>query len=118
MCFLYITNFSQKAITSGSNLIEVPLLSNTDVHSILDGWLSVRKRCLTDQQKQLVFKAFEKCPTPLFLKVNCFYREVNDNLLIVLKIVSSCSFLVRRYNLYMAMVIFLKKKKHAFEVEM
>ncbi|XP_060597775.1 NACHT domain- and WD repeat-containing protein 1-like [Ruditapes philippinarum] len=60
----------QSEITAPENLIHVPVLETTDVKSILDKWLEMRNRKLTDEQTQMILKGFEKCPTPLFLKLS------------------------------------------------
>lgn len=49
--------------------IEVPSLTKETGHQILDAWFEACSRTLTDEQRELVMSAFEKCPQPLFLKL-------------------------------------------------
>ncbi|XP_053376600.1 NACHT domain- and WD repeat-containing protein 1-like [Mercenaria mercenaria] len=60
----------QASITNVQNFVEVPVLEKSDVRTILDNWLQMRKRKLTDKQMQVILKAFDQCPTPLFLKLS------------------------------------------------
>ena len=57
-------------IKTKENFMPVPRLPQTDVKGIIDKWLSLKHRKLTDEQKNLVFSAFSKCPIPLFLKLS------------------------------------------------
>lgn len=36
----------------------------------MDHWLKRKERCLTQKQLDIVLKAFEKCPLPLYLKMS------------------------------------------------
>ena len=49
--------------------IEMPPVPKSTGLQIMDGWLKLRNRTLTEEQKQLVSQAFENCPQPLFLKI-------------------------------------------------
>ncbi|XP_071093648.1 NACHT domain- and WD repeat-containing protein 1-like [Haliotis cracherodii] len=52
------------------SFLEVPQLADKDVEGILTKWLNVSHRDLTEQQRQVVLGAFQKCPLPLFLKLS------------------------------------------------
>lgn len=60
-------------IKTEENLVEVPVLDQNDVGTILSNWLKMRERRLTDKQMAVILQAFDKCPTPLFLKVRELY---------------------------------------------
>eukprot|EP00049_Salpingoeca_infusionum_P027758 m.34089 g.34089 ORF g.34089 m.34089 type:complete len:1644 (+) comp9734_c0_seq1:164-5095(+) len=48
---------------------QVAKVETSDAAAIIDAWLSIAKRTLQPAQRELVLTAFEKCPTPLFLKL-------------------------------------------------
>lgn len=56
--------------------IEVPSLTKETGHQILDAWLEGSNRTLTEEQREVVMKAFSQCPQPLFLKL--IYTEASQ----------------------------------------
>ena len=60
----------QTVVKTQANYLSIPRLPQDDVRGILDKWLSLKHRKLTDDQKKIVFSAFTKCPIPLFLKLS------------------------------------------------
>ena len=60
----------QALYTSNQHFLDVPKLPDSDVSGILDKWLEIGGRKLTDVQRQKVMDAFQKCPLPLFLKLS------------------------------------------------
>ena len=59
----------QTMLEDPSLFLDVPQLSAQDVHGILETWLNLENRTLTEQQMKVVETAFDHCPLPLFLKV-------------------------------------------------
>ncbi|RUS77155.1 hypothetical protein EGW08_015078, partial [Elysia chlorotica] len=51
------------------SFLEVPRLQDDCGLKMMDLWLSQAERTLTDDQRNLLVKAFSKCPYPLFLKL-------------------------------------------------
>ena len=49
---------------------EVPKIPVNEAELILEGWLSSSRRTLIPAQKEVVLKAFQECPLPLFLKLS------------------------------------------------
>ncbi|XP_072034434.1 NACHT domain- and WD repeat-containing protein 1-like [Amphiura filiformis] len=49
--------------------IEMPPIPKETGLQIMEGWLKLRNRTLTEEQKCIVSKAFQRCPQPLFLKI-------------------------------------------------
>ncbi|XP_071093650.1 NACHT and WD repeat domain-containing protein 2-like [Haliotis cracherodii] len=60
----------QEMYSERNNFLKVPKLADKDVEGILTKWLNVSHRDLTEQQRQVVLGAFQKCPLPLFLKLS------------------------------------------------
>ncbi|XP_046559418.1 NACHT and WD repeat domain-containing protein 2-like [Haliotis rubra] len=60
----------QEMYSERDNFLKVPKLADKDVEGILTKWLDVGRRDLTEQQRQTVLGAFQKCPLPLFLKLS------------------------------------------------
>ncbi|XP_067662735.1 NACHT and WD repeat domain-containing protein 2-like [Haliotis asinina] len=60
----------QEMYSHRNNFLEVPKLADRDVKGILSKWLTASHRALTEQQRQTVLEAFQKCPLPLFLKLS------------------------------------------------
>ncbi|KAK3583746.1 hypothetical protein CHS0354_022778 [Potamilus streckersoni] len=56
-------------VAASENFLDVPNLQEADVISIIDTWLSFKKRTLTESQRNLVKERFNTCPSPLFLKL-------------------------------------------------
>ena len=57
-------------VKTEANFLSIPRLPQNDVRGILDKWLSLKHRKLTEDQKKIVFATFSKCPIPLFLKLS------------------------------------------------
>ena len=60
----------QTLVKTKDNFLSIPRLPQDDVRGILDKWLTLKHRKLTEEQKKIVFTAFSKCPIPLFLKLS------------------------------------------------
>ncbi|XP_046337848.2 NACHT domain- and WD repeat-containing protein 1-like isoform X2 [Haliotis rufescens] len=60
----------QEMYSERNNFLKVPKLADNDVDGILNKWLNQCNRVLTEQQRQTVLGAFQKCPLPLFLKLS------------------------------------------------
>ena len=54
---------------SDNNFYQVPKLKDQEASDIIDKWLAMKNRCLTETQKDIVLNAFKQCPTPLYLKM-------------------------------------------------
>ncbi|XP_062592194.1 NACHT and WD repeat domain-containing protein 2-like [Saccostrea cucullata] len=52
------------------NLFSIPKLPTNDASGIVDHWLKNKDRCITKRQREILLKAFEKCPLPLYLKMS------------------------------------------------
>ena len=53
-----------------SSFREVPKIPVNEADLILESWLSSSQRTLIPAQKQVVLKAFQECPLPLYLKLS------------------------------------------------
>ena len=62
--------FSQAAIKTKENFIDIPKLPDNDVKDIIKKWLELKQRQLSIDQTKVLTDAFKKCPTPLFLKLS------------------------------------------------
>ncbi|KAL4236659.1 hypothetical protein ACF0H5_005044 [Mactra antiquata] len=60
----------QAKMKTPDNFIKVPSLTNTDLDSIIDRWLELKDRRLTEDQKKILLHACNKCPLPLFVKLS------------------------------------------------
>ena len=49
---------------------EIPRIPVNEADAILDSWLRSSQRTLIPAQKQVVLKAFQECPLPLYLKLS------------------------------------------------
>jgi NACHT domain- and WD repeat-containing protein len=58
-----------KLTEMAGDVLEIAPLSFQDGEEILHAWLSEAKRRVTDPQRAAVMASFEKCPTPLFLRL-------------------------------------------------
>ncbi|ESO83266.1 hypothetical protein LOTGIDRAFT_236714 [Lottia gigantea] len=54
-------------------LLGISDMPENDAITILHHWLNSHNRALTDEQYEVLLNAFEKCPTPLYLK--CAFNE-------------------------------------------
>ncbi|XP_022342057.2 NACHT and WD repeat domain-containing protein 2-like isoform X2 [Crassostrea virginica] len=59
-----------KGFLSPENLFSIPKLPTHDASGIVDHLLKRKDRCLTKRQREIILKAFEKCPLPLYLKMS------------------------------------------------
>lgn len=59
-----------KGFLPPESLFSIPKLPKSDARGIVDHWLKRKERCLTQKQMDIVLKAFEKCPLPLYLKMS------------------------------------------------
>eukprot|EP00735_Rhodelphis_limneticus_P005068 TRINITY_DN1676_c0_g1::TRINITY_DN1676_c0_g1_i2::g.17883::m.17883 TRINITY_DN1676_c0_g1::TRINITY_DN1676_c0_g1_i2::g.17883 ORF type:complete len:1613 (+),score=581.39,sp/Q149M9/NWD1_HUMAN/24.96/2e-79,WD40/PF00400.27/5.8e-09,WD40/PF00400.27/0.65,WD40/PF00400.27/0.16,WD40/PF00400.27/73,WD40/PF00400.27/0.00016,WD40/PF00400.27/7,WD40/PF00400.27/6.3e-07,WD40/PF00400.27/0.0015,WD40/PF00400.27/2.1e+02,WD40/PF00400.27/2.5e+02,WD40/PF00400.27/4.8,WD40/PF00400.27/4.9e-08,WD40/PF00400.27/7.5,eIF2A/PF08662.6/0 len=57
------------AISDENQFIGVLPMSVDDGETILHGWLTMEKRNLTDQQKQVIISGFQENKSPLYLKI-------------------------------------------------
>lgn len=60
----------QSIIRSEDNFVKVPTLSVSDFKDIVEKWLELKHRRLTDDQKKLLLDMCLKCPLPLYLKLS------------------------------------------------
>lgn len=62
--------FIWQGFLSPENLFSIPKLPTQDASGIVDHLLKRKDRCLTKRQREIILRAFEKCPLPLFLKMS------------------------------------------------
>ena len=62
-------SFYEAKNISDANFYQVPILKDQEASGIIDKWLAMKNRCLTESQKEIVIKAFHQCSTPLYLKM-------------------------------------------------
>lgn len=72
--FIHVYYSNHYPLTQGvipeKNFCEVAKLPSNTANAILNAWLADSQRQLTTQQNQLVMRAFEESPLPLFLKLS------------------------------------------------
>ena len=64
-----LDSMREKYVQNGGKFLEITQLGQTLGMKVISKWLELKKRTMTDQQKEIVLKALEQCSLPLYARI-------------------------------------------------